>query len=114
MGFVSTLDKRLPWQEPEQIAGGLDALIIGGSGEFDFDGGRDEYDEVRLMLRRLAKRLKPVEELCLRYGVPDAWDLLRSIFVAQYGHKTAFRRCQKAPRYWRKATGAISACSGIR
>lgn len=68
--FVSTLDERLAWQDPEQVVGSMDALIIGGSGEFDFDGGRDEDDEARKISRRIAKRLTPVVEYAMDTALP--------------------------------------------
>ncbi len=68
--FVSTLDERLSWQDPEAVVGSMDTVTIGGSGEFDFDGGRATDDEARRTSHRLAQRLRPLVNYALDTALP--------------------------------------------
>lgn len=58
--FVSSLDDSLRWDMPESFAEIHDAVIIGGSGDFDFDGGRHEEDYGRKVSREIKERLQPL------------------------------------------------------
>ena len=42
--FLDTLD----WKNAEKILENFDGLILGGSGEYDFDGGRNKDDEKQI------------------------------------------------------------------
>lgn len=57
---ISSLDESLSWNTPPVILFGYDALIVGGSGDFDFDGGRARDDEARLISKEIAERLRPL------------------------------------------------------
>lgn len=67
---VSALDETLPWSEPQRLLAKYDGLIIGGSSEFDFDGGRGEANEGRIMTRRIFERLTPLMSHVLAHDVP--------------------------------------------
>ncbi|MDQ5955492.1 MAG: hypothetical protein QG621_495 [Patescibacteria group bacterium] len=58
--FVSTLDESQPWQEPQKMLEGVDGVILGGSGEFDFDGGRTNDDPARTTSQEILARVKPL------------------------------------------------------
>jgi len=58
--FVSSLDTTLPWDNPEEMLSGYDGSIVGGSGEFDFDGGRAFDDGARVTSREIVQRTKPL------------------------------------------------------
>jgi len=60
LAFASSLDESLPWETPSALLAGIDAVIIGGSGEFDFDGGRELTDEARRISRGILERLTPL------------------------------------------------------
>ncbi len=53
--FLDNLD----WNDPVSIIEDFKAVILGGSGEFDFDGGRVEGDEKRLMSRKVTEDMSP-------------------------------------------------------
>lgn len=58
--FVSALDTALDWQSPEAMMIGYHGVILGGSGDFDFDGGRPDDDEDRRISFKLLERLRPL------------------------------------------------------
>lgn len=56
----SALDMALPWHEPVILLSSYSGLVLGGSGDFDFDGGRIENDDARVGSKRLLKQLQPL------------------------------------------------------
>lgn len=58
--FVSALDDSIEWQYPETIMEGYSGLILGGSGDFDFDGNREENDPARKFSYELLGQLRPL------------------------------------------------------
>jgi len=58
--FVSSLDESLDWQHPEKIVEGFSGVIFGGSGEFDFDGGRPHDDAARATSQQIVARVRPL------------------------------------------------------
>ncbi len=68
--YVSALDITHSWDDPRAFIGERAAIIIGGSGDFDIDGGRDEADEARNISREIVTRLEPLVTYCIEYGVP--------------------------------------------
>lgn len=76
---ISSLDESLPWNEPEKIVTGYDAVLIGGSGDFDFDGGRADDDEARIVSQEIMTRLKPLILFVLEKDFP--------LFGVCYGHQ---------------------------
>ena len=67
---VTTLDKDVDWRDPAGIIAGFDAVIFGGSSEFDFDGGRAADDPVTAASREILERLRPLIEYVLANNVP--------------------------------------------
>jgi GMP synthase (glutamine-hydrolysing) len=53
--FLDNLD----WSNFLSIIEGAEGVILGGSGEFDFDGGRNESDEKRLMSHKITEKMLP-------------------------------------------------------
>lgn len=60
LAFKNSLDEGEAWDAPETMLEGIAGVIIGGSGELDFDGGRDENDEARIVSKQIVKRLTPL------------------------------------------------------
>jgi len=60
--FVSALDTNISWTEPALLLKNYDGLILGGSGDFDFDGGRLTSDPARQATTELTGRLAPLLE----------------------------------------------------
>ena len=56
----SALDQSLPWHEPVLLLSPYAGIIFGGSGDFDFDGGRDESDSARQGSKSLLEQLQPL------------------------------------------------------
>lgn len=70
LAFVSSLDESLSWDNPELLLQGYGGVMFGGSGEFDFDGGRPDDDIARLTSQAIVARLKPFVEYLLRTDFP--------------------------------------------
>ena len=68
--FVSSLDDTLDWEQPQHMLENIGGVILGGSGEFDFDGGRAVSDPARITSQEIAKRLKLFVEYLLKNDVP--------------------------------------------
>jgi len=68
--FISSLDETQSWEAPARILAGFDACVLGGSGEFDFDGGRADDDVARLTSQAIVVRLKPFIEYVLQTSFP--------------------------------------------
>lgn len=67
---VSALDETVDWDNPVQLLRVYQGVILGGSGDFDFDGGRSDVDESRLMSGVLLERLRPLLDCVFAYDVP--------------------------------------------
>lgn len=70
VNFISSLDETVPWHAPEKMLEGYQGVIFGGSGDFDFDGGRAEDDEARLVSRRIVKRVESLVLYILEHDFP--------------------------------------------
>lgn len=70
ISFISTLDAALAWQEPETLLAGFDAVIIGGSGEYDLHGGRDGADPARLTAHEILKRVSHLIDHVIEHQIP--------------------------------------------
>lgn len=67
---ISALDESLSWHSPESILRGFDAVILGGSGEFDLNGGRAENDPGRIEAVILKDRIQSLVEYLLKTDFP--------------------------------------------
>lgn len=68
--FRDALDESTSWSDPETILGHQDALVLGGSGDLDFDGGRNAADEVPMLSRALLERMRPFLEYVFQHDIP--------------------------------------------
>jgi GMP synthase (glutamine-hydrolysing) len=70
VGFVSALDATLDWQYPETIMQAYHGVILGGSGDFDFDGGRPDDDEAKRISYEFLGRLRPLFSYLFEHDIP--------------------------------------------
>lgn len=77
--FKNSLDESEPWDSPELLLAGAKAVIISGSGDFDFDGGREENHEVRIISKDIVRRLATLIAYLREKAVP--------ILGICYGHQ---------------------------
>lgn len=68
--FVSALDTDLSWDAPEALLKNIDGVVLGGSGDFDFDGGRPQDDPDRQMSYVLLERLRPLFAYIFEHDIP--------------------------------------------
>ncbi|MBV9158982.1 MAG: type 1 glutamine amidotransferase [Candidatus Kaiserbacteria bacterium] len=68
--FLSALDESLLWMEPAKLLEGFDAIIIGGSGEFDLHGGRPDDDAARQTARKILERVKGLADYAIDHEKP--------------------------------------------
>lgn len=68
--FKSSLDESLPWTDPVTLLDGVSAVILGGSGDLDFDGGRAKGDPVPAISSAIVKRLTPFVDFLFAHDVP--------------------------------------------
>ena len=68
--FKSTLNTERDWSSPESILDGYDALIIGGSSDFFFHGGKAENDAERAGAVQVLERLRPLIDYVLSLDIP--------------------------------------------
>lgn len=68
--FLSALDDSIDWNFPEVIMEGYSGLILGGSGDFDFDGGRAEDDPDRKISYEFLGKLRPLFQYVFDRDIP--------------------------------------------
>ena len=68
--FIDSLDMSIDWTYPEVIMQGYDGVLLGGSGDFDFDGNREEHDEARQISYELLGRLRPLFQYLFDNDIP--------------------------------------------
>ena len=68
--FMDALDKTIDWNFPETIMTEYDAVILGGTGELDFDGGRDDADEAKRISYELLGQLRPLFKYIFDNDIP--------------------------------------------
>lgn len=68
--FLDALDATLPWEDPDQLLFNADGILLGGSGDFDFDGGRRKDDPVRHTSRALLQRITPFLDVVFAKDLP--------------------------------------------
>jgi GMP synthase-like glutamine amidotransferase len=57
---LSALDESVTWNDPATLLVPFDGVILGGSGDFDFDGGRVDDDSAKMLSYELLERLRPL------------------------------------------------------
>lgn len=68
--FLSALDESIDWNFPEAIMEGYHGVVLGGSGEFDFDGNRSEDDPARKISYEFLGRLRPLFQYVFDNDIP--------------------------------------------
>lgn len=67
---MSALDNQVLWNEPAQILTDIDGVIFGGSGDYDFDGGRSDDDIARATSYALLEKLRPFIDYIFEHDIP--------------------------------------------
>lgn len=57
---ISALDERIDWSLPAEVLLTFDGVILGGSGDFDFDGARECNDAAKVRSYALLEQLRPL------------------------------------------------------
>lgn len=69
--FVDALDDAAAsWQQPELMLEGFQGVILGGSGDLDFDGNRHHDDPSRRTSYELLDKLKPLFQYIFDHDIP--------------------------------------------
>ncbi|MEZ4103935.1 MAG: gamma-glutamyl-gamma-aminobutyrate hydrolase family protein [Candidatus Paceibacterota bacterium] len=68
--FINALSDEVDWGMPELIMADLDCVILSGSNELDFDGGRPEDDLARITSKQLVSKLSPFLRYLFDKDVP--------------------------------------------
>lgn len=68
--FIDATSDVVDWNYPETIMDNYDGLILGGSGDFDFDGNRSDDDEDKRISYELLGKLRPLFEYVFEKDVP--------------------------------------------
>ncbi len=67
---IDALDTNLVWAAPETILAGYAGVVLGGSGDLDFDGDRPIDDAVRQISQEILERLRPVFQYIFDHDIP--------------------------------------------
>lgn len=67
---LSALNESLPWHAPQELLNNTQLIILGGSGEFDLNGGREENDPARTTAHAIQSRLQPLIEYIVEHDKP--------------------------------------------
>lgn len=68
--FVSALNDSFNWEAPELFMEDFAGVILGGSGDFDFDGGRPDDDPDRAISYTILATLRPLFVHLFEYDIP--------------------------------------------
>jgi GMP synthase (glutamine-hydrolysing) len=68
--FQNAFAHQVQWDAPAEVLAGYDAVILGGSGEYDLDGGRALDDPARQAARDVAYRIRPFLSYVLEREMP--------------------------------------------
>ncbi|MCA9357442.1 type 1 glutamine amidotransferase [Candidatus Nomurabacteria bacterium] len=68
--FIDVLDDGNDWGNPEKMMLGYDGVILGGSGDFDFDGNRPADDESRIMTYSILNKLRLLFQYIFDNDIP--------------------------------------------
>lgn len=58
--FTNALDTSVDWHKPLELLAEINGIILGGSGDMDFDGGNEEVHENRKHSREVLRQLGPL------------------------------------------------------
>ena len=69
---ISALDQHTAWTVPDKMLAHVSGVIFGGSGDYDFDGGRsdDDDDDARLTSYALLEKLRPLLDYIFDNDIP--------------------------------------------
>jgi GMP synthase-like glutamine amidotransferase len=67
---ISALDGTQLWADPVAVLGDAAAVIFGGSGDFDFDGNRDDTDPAKAMSYQFLAQLTPLISYIFERDLP--------------------------------------------
>lgn len=70
LDFHSALDGTLSWNDPKTLLLGYSGVIFGGSGDFDFDGGRLDQDQAKTRSYQMLEQLRPLLDYIFKHDVP--------------------------------------------
>jgi len=68
--FIDAVDDNYDWHYPETIMKDFSGVILGGSGDLDFDGNRSEDDPVRKISYEVLGRLRPLFQYIFDNDIP--------------------------------------------
>jgi GMP synthase-like glutamine amidotransferase len=68
--FVSVLGESIDWNFPEVIMQNYAGVILGGSGDFDFDGGRPDNDPDKIISYEILGKLRPLFAYLFEHDIP--------------------------------------------
>lgn len=77
--FVSSLDESIDWSRPEDMLNTYNAVIFGGSGDFDFDGGRRHDDVACTISKEIVSRVRNL----VLYAIDEDFPMLGICFGHQ-------------------------------
>lgn len=92
----STLDIAWAWDKPSELLKGYDGVILGGSSDLDFHGGRPEDDEVRKLSRDILARLGDFIRFIIEHDIPTLGICYGHQIIAEMlGGKVSYDESQK-------------------
>ncbi|MCA9362658.1 gamma-glutamyl-gamma-aminobutyrate hydrolase family protein [Candidatus Kaiserbacteria bacterium] len=68
--FINALDATFDWNDPAALMASYHGVIIGGSSEFYFDGGKPETDEARQQTALFMERFQPLFRYLFDNDIP--------------------------------------------
>ncbi len=68
--FVNALDTTVVWDQPELLMADYHGVLLGGSGDFDFDGGRAEADIAKRQSYLFLEQLRPLFQYLFAHDIP--------------------------------------------
>ncbi len=77
--FLNALETDFSSHMPPVMLAGYDAVLFGGSGDYDFDGGRPAEDPVRIQSQAFLAALSPLFSYIFEHDIPT--------FGICYGHQ---------------------------